>query len=355
MQKLQSRLRGKQRAFTLIELLVVILIIAILIAVAAPSLLGQQNKAHDSATKQALTVAYKTAKAESVDNDPQGAYGSDSDVRAALAQSEPQLHVAASDTPATGEVAVCADTSATQLHLASLSKSGKSYSLTAPANHKQTITEGTCSGAASGEPVLFDSSTDARCGGLGVGRQTEDLLTISVGSAVGLLGKLPASSGGQGLGQTSGYFRVGGGNPASLPYATMPTSTCYTRATSFSYHSGYLTTANGLYLMARNTSTIPASDSFIRIPSGASDVQVDADGLVSYYLSGSRHDTVSITLATFSLGTYEYDDEDNQVTVTWTEDELFTDIGEGLLTQDRSPENVTQPNNGWDAEAIVGP
>lgn len=57
-----SRINGT-RAFTLIELLVVILIIAILIAVAAPSFLKQQDKARDSATKQSLTISRKEVKA----------------------------------------------------------------------------------------------------------------------------------------------------------------------------------------------------------------------------------------------------------------------------------------------------
>jgi prepilin-type N-terminal cleavage/methylation domain-containing protein len=53
---------SRQSAFTLIELLVVILIIAILLAIAAPSFLNQQNKAKDSAAEQALAVVRLDAK-----------------------------------------------------------------------------------------------------------------------------------------------------------------------------------------------------------------------------------------------------------------------------------------------------
>lgn len=52
----------RQRGFTLIELLVVILIIAILIAVAAPSFLKQKDKAHDSSAQQTLSVVRKELK-----------------------------------------------------------------------------------------------------------------------------------------------------------------------------------------------------------------------------------------------------------------------------------------------------
>jgi type IV pilus assembly protein PilA len=163
MQNLHSRLRGKQRAFTLIELLVVILIIAVLIAVAAPTFLGQQSKAHDSAAKQDLTVAYKAAKSDAVSRDPQGAFGSAANVRAVLAQNEPQLNVAASGTPAEGEVAVCDDSDSNQLRLSGLSKSGKNFVLVAPANDKQTLAEGSCSGGddGGGSPVSYAAAVAA--------------------------------------------------------------------------------------------------------------------------------------------------------------------------------------------------
>lgn len=99
------------KGFTLIELLVVILIIAILIAVAAPSFLGQQDKARDSLVKQALTVSRKEVKAiyVSAENqalpastvnavtDPSGAQS----IVAELNQGEPQYEYVPFPVPAT--------------------------------------------------------------------------------------------------------------------------------------------------------------------------------------------------------------------------------------------------------------
>src|ERR1035437_1739016 len=105
MKEFASRaLRSRQAGFTLVELLVVILIVAVLIAVAAPSFLGQTQKAHDSAAQQELTVAYKAATAAAVDNTPQGyfvpASPSPSDFSAlvsAIGLSEPGLTITLAD------------------------------------------------------------------------------------------------------------------------------------------------------------------------------------------------------------------------------------------------------------------
>src|ERR1044072_9364723 len=59
--------RSDQGGFTLVELLVVIMIIGLLLAMALPTFLSQQNKARDSKPQTQLSWAYKAAKADSVD------------------------------------------------------------------------------------------------------------------------------------------------------------------------------------------------------------------------------------------------------------------------------------------------
>lgn len=91
-----SRLKQSNRAFTLIELLVVILIIAILIAIAAPLFLGQQDKAHDSVALQQLAISRKVVKAEWTSAGQTGYKKEDGsamtaeDIVAAMQASEPQ-------------------------------------------------------------------------------------------------------------------------------------------------------------------------------------------------------------------------------------------------------------------------
>lgn len=148
----------RNRGFTLIELLVVILIIAILIAVAAPSFLGQQDKARDSEAKQQLTVLYKAAKADSIDqSDTQGAFRTGTALVDALEEAEPQLADALADaplgagvgTPATnGEIAVCAASSAAELRLVARSDSGTTFLLVSNRSSFSPAVPGDCAGPA---------------------------------------------------------------------------------------------------------------------------------------------------------------------------------------------------------------
>lgn len=126
-----------ERGFTLIELLVVIVILAILMAVAAPSFLGQTQKAQDSAAEQSLSVTYKAAKALSVDNPTQGSYAS---VDAAkLGDVEPELSFTDSSDDPDNTGIINVSLSGDDLVLKMLSGSGKVCTLSAPMNGVQTI------------------------------------------------------------------------------------------------------------------------------------------------------------------------------------------------------------------------
>ncbi len=56
-------LKKNDRGFTLIELMIVVLIVAILVAIALPTFLGQRKQAEDSAAKSNLRNALTTEKA----------------------------------------------------------------------------------------------------------------------------------------------------------------------------------------------------------------------------------------------------------------------------------------------------
>lgn len=56
----------RSQAFTLIELLVVIVIMGILLAIAVPNFLGQQNKAKDIAAETYLNTAWKDLRSQAV-------------------------------------------------------------------------------------------------------------------------------------------------------------------------------------------------------------------------------------------------------------------------------------------------
>lgn len=131
------RLWRERDGFTLVELLVVILVIAILMAVAAPSFLGQTKKAQDSVAKQELTLSYKAAKALSTEATDQGSYA---EVTAGkLHDIEPGIEFASDngDDPPANTVLV--GHSGDDLILQYLSESGNLCILTAPMNAQQSL------------------------------------------------------------------------------------------------------------------------------------------------------------------------------------------------------------------------
>jgi len=101
---MRSRL-NKDEGFTLIELMVVVLIIAILVAIAIPTFLGQRKNAQDSAAKSNVRNALATEKAYFSVNQVFTATTAD------LAAIEPNLFGTGADpvtaTMGTGGVSIC--------------------------------------------------------------------------------------------------------------------------------------------------------------------------------------------------------------------------------------------------------
>ena len=129
-------------------------------------------------------------------------------------------------------------------------------------------------------------------------------LGVQLGSVDAVMGEGSMQSTGGTLDvaiQGEGWFRCGLGDPSTTP-ATMPAEMNYTRAGNFIRNDqGYLVTPEGYYVMGRDTTVTPNTDTFIQIPAGATGVAIGTDGAVTYVPQGGGPRTTAgvIGLAKF--------------------------------------------------------
>jgi prepilin-type N-terminal cleavage/methylation domain-containing protein len=135
--------RHQERAFTLIELLVVIVIIALLMAIAIPAYLKQQEKARDLQAQTLLATAYKDAYGESISSGGNGYIGLNN-MASAITSSDPGISAIVGTgymkaTTANKVVVVSRSSTAKTLILYSRSPTGRIYRLVSPYGKGHTL------------------------------------------------------------------------------------------------------------------------------------------------------------------------------------------------------------------------
>jgi flagellar hook protein FlgE len=166
-------------------------------------------------------------------------------------------------------------------------------------------------GYKSSRTTFADALTQLQRGGTGPGAGTGGSNSAQVGLGVNL-GSIDNLMGGGAFQQTGnvtdvaiqgkGWFRVGQGTPTpGTPTAGVPTTFQYTRAGNFTTNSqGYLMTQDGYYVVGRDTAG-GATDQYLEIPPGSTDIALAQDGAVSYIpaAGGARVTAGYLSLATF--------------------------------------------------------
>ena len=140
--------------------------------------------------------------------------------------------------------------------------------------------------------------------GAGGGQGGTNSAQVGLGTQLGSIDNIMSTGAIQSTGnvldvaiQGSGWFRVGAATPPALPTALQ-----YTRAGNFMVNqAGDLTTSEGYYVIGR-TAAGGATDTFINVPAGSTDLAIGQDGAVSYTPAGggARVTAGYISLAKFA-------------------------------------------------------
>jgi flagellar hook protein FlgE len=163
------------------------------------------------------------------------------------------------------------------------------------------------SGFKAGRTTFKDSLAQMQSGGAaptanqGGANAVQIGLGVQVGSVDNLMGAGALQSTGNVLDLAitgDGFFRVGSGAPP-----TLPTTFQYTRAGNFTLNQqGYLITQDGAYVVGRDTPGLTGADTYLQVPTGATNVSVGQDGSVAYDPAGggTRVTAGYVSLARFA-------------------------------------------------------